>query len=45
MREDPKAIWVKVVEDSTGEVVAGSCWKVWLNGTRGEKGEKDAEGR
>lgn len=43
-REDPRDIWVKVVEERTGEVVAGSCWKVWLNGTRGE-GEKDAEGR
>lgn len=32
MLEDPADIWIKVVEKASGKIVAGSNWKVYLNG-------------
>ncbi|KXL50449.1 hypothetical protein M433DRAFT_54626, partial [Acidomyces richmondensis BFW] len=41
MKEDPNDIWIGVKDTKTGKFIAGSNWKVYLNGNISVSGEDE----
>lgn len=40
---DPTGIWIKAIKTSTGEIVAASHWKLYLDGERGVSQDEEDE--